>query len=130
MPDDKGFEVRDKRKVRMEGEEAPAHSDEKPAGREKAEERAPEPGAWQQESPDFIAFVGSLGATALMYMGEKLSPEQPDGPTDLAGAKQMIDMLDMLKLKTKGNLGKEEEEMLDNLLYNLRIRFVRLAGNK
>ena len=76
---------------------------------------------------DFISFIGSLGATCLMYLGETVSPDQPEGTKDLKAAKQMIDLLDLLKAKTEGNLDKDEAASLDNLLYNLRVRFVKEA---
>ena len=77
---------------------------------------------------DFVAFISSLAATALMHLGEKLGPEQPDMPKDLPAAKQMIDLLELLKEKTRGNLEQGESEVLENLLYNLRMRFVRETG--
>ncbi len=131
MSDEKGFEVRDKRKARLDTGPDSAGAEEARAG-----ERPPEAGAPGQGEPpapqslDFISFAGSLGATALMYLGEMVSPEQPPGPADLAAAKQMIDLIDMLKEKTKGNLDGEESDMMDNLLYNLRVRYVRLAEKK
>jgi hypothetical protein len=139
--EDKKFEVRDKRVFNQEGEqvrepskEAPA-PDFSPAG-EEAGKHSEEPGGLhthpEGELPpvDFISFVGSLGASALMYLGEKVAPDQPEGLKDLHGAKQMIDLIALLEEKTKGNLTDDESSMLKSLLYNLRMRYVHEAEKK
>jgi hypothetical protein len=82
------------------------------------------------EAIDFISFIGSLGATALMYLGETLAPGQPRCAKDVPAARQMIDLLDLIKAKTQGNLDKDEADALDNLLYNLMTRYVRETGQK
>jgi hypothetical protein len=62
-----------------------------------------------------------------MYMGEM--PPAPGQPpqTDLSAAQQMIDVLTMLQQKTKGNLDAGETAMLENALFDLRMRYVDLA---
>jgi hypothetical protein len=77
---------------------------------------------------DFVAFISSLAATALLHLGEKLAPDQPDGDKDIPAAKQMIDLLELLKEKTKGNLTEGESDVLENLLYNLRVRYLKETG--
>ncbi len=74
---------------------------------------------------DFYTFVFSLGSSAFIHLGDAPHPEtgQPVAP-DLALAQQTIDLLAMLKEKTKGNLTAEEEKFLDTLLLDLRLRFV------
>jgi hypothetical protein len=127
MSEEKGFEVNDRRKTNVEGGEPEAGA----AGAAKEEEHIREiKGEDDMQPIDFIAFISSLAATALMHLGEKLSPDQPDGMKNLAGAKQMIDLLDLLKAKTSGNLAKEEIDMLDNILYNLRMRYVMETTGK
>jgi hypothetical protein len=77
------------------------------------------------------AFIVGLATSALMQMGEKISPDQPDqGPKDLTQAKQTIDLLGILEKKTKGNLDPEEESLLSTFLYDLRMRFISLASKK
>lgn len=79
---------------------------------------------------DFYTFVLSLGSSAFVHLGDAPHPEtgEPAKP-DLALAKQTIDILAMLRDKTKGNLTPEEEKFLENLLTDLRLRFVqRRAG--
>ena len=126
MSEEKGFEVNDRRKAGAEGGEpdvnAAASSHEAHAGTHEEQGDMP--------PIDFVAFISSLAATALMHLGEKLSPDQPDGMKNLSAAKQMIDLLDLLKVKTSGNLAKEETDMLDNILYNLRMRYVMETTGK
>lgn len=87
---------------------------------------APEPGL----PVTFSSFVFSLGTSALMLMGEQLDPRQSHVPVNLAQAKEMIDILSVLESKTKGNLTTEEQAVLDDLLYALRIKYVDLASGK
>lgn len=74
---------------------------------------------------DFYSFVVSLATQALIMLGEMPHPETGQTITHLEGAKQTIDILVMLQRKTKGNLTTEEERMLDEVIYNLRISFAR-----
>jgi len=75
----------------------------------------------------FSSFLLGLSTQALIYMGEV--PQAPGHPvqTDLSAAQQMIDVLALLQRKTKGNLDKNEEVMLENVLFDLRMRYVDLA---
>lgn len=79
---------------------------------------------------DFSTFVVSLGTSALVNLGMAPNPEtgQPS-PVDLPMAKQNIDILEILHRKTKGNLTEEEKKILDTLLYDLRMAFVRKCQN-
>ena len=128
MAENEKFEVRDKRIFNQEGEQVREAQDNK--------EPMPDDATGFHEHPeelppvDFIAFVGSLGASALMYLGEKVAPDQPEGLKDMAGAKQMIDLIALLEDKTKGNLTDEEAHMIQTLLYNLRMRYVRESEKK
>lgn len=83
------------------------------------------PGPSKPARIDFYTFIFSLGSSAFIHLGDAPHPEsgQPVAP-DLALAQQTIDLLAMLKEKTKGNLTAEEEQFLDHLLLDLRLRFV------
>jgi hypothetical protein len=78
---------------------------------------------------DFTTFVLSLSTSALVSLGEV-----PDGDgqkhIDLPLARQSIDLLGMLQEKTKGNLTGEEERLMDQLLLDLRMKFVDVAGQQ
>ncbi|HEX9400623.1 MAG TPA: DUF1844 domain-containing protein [Anaeromyxobacter sp.] len=75
---------------------------------------------------DFYTFILSLGSSAFVHLGDAPHPEtgSPVEP-DLLVAKQTIDILVMLREKTKGNLTAEEEKFLEALLMDLQIRFVQ-----
>lgn len=81
---------------------------------------------------DFSMLVLSLSQTALVHLGEAPHPDDKDGehgvPTrNLPLARQTIDMLGMLQEKTKGNLTGSEERLIDQVLYDLRLRFVEVS---
>ncbi len=80
---------------------------------------------------DFYTFVLSLGSSAFVHLGDAPHPEtgKPAEP-DLLLAHQVIDILAMLRDKTKGNLTPEEERFLESLLTDLRIRFVERSAGK
>jgi hypothetical protein len=73
---------------------------------------------------DFATFLLSLGSSALVHLGEAPDLEGDTQEPDLALAKQTIDLLAMLADKTRGNLDDAEAQLLEGLLYDLRIRFV------
>jgi hypothetical protein len=78
--------------------------------------------------PDFTGFILSLGTSALVHMGENGLPGQKNSATNIPQAKEIIDLLSMLEDKTKGNLTKEENGLLSNLLYTLRMKFVEIKN--
>jgi hypothetical protein len=73
---------------------------------------------------DFVTFTLSLASSAFVHMGDAPHPELGSPTENLAIAKQTIDILGMLEVKTKGNLTPDEEKFLENLLADLRIRYV------
>jgi hypothetical protein len=80
---------------------------------------------------DFYTFVLSLGSSALVHLGDTPHPETGEPvPANLPLAKQTIDLLVMLREKTKGNLTAEEEQFLEHLLTDLRLRYVERAAPK
>jgi hypothetical protein len=73
----------------------------------------------------FTAFVVSLASTAAIHFGDLADPASGQrGAPNLEGAKQMIDILSLLEQKTRGNLTAEERQILEQVLYELRMRFV------
>lgn len=76
---------------------------------------------------DFPTFVLSLGSSALMHLGEAPHPGSGASEKDLPLAKHSIDILTMLQEKTRGNLTPPEAQLLENLLYDLRLRYVEVA---
>ena len=76
----------------------------------------------------FTAFVMSLNTAALFHCGELADPETGQSCQDIVLAKHTIDTLDLLKEKTSGNLSKDEENLLETVLYDLKLRYVKLTG--
>ena len=76
---------------------------------------------------DFSSFVFSLSTSALLHLGEVPDPVTGKTEKDLPLAKQTIDILGMLQDKTRGNLTADEGKLLENLLADLRWRYVREA---
>jgi hypothetical protein len=74
---------------------------------------------------NFPTFIMSLNASALVNLGILDNPATGNKDINLPLAKQTIDILCMLEEKTLGNLSKEEESMLKNILYDLRIIYVK-----
>jgi hypothetical protein len=80
-------------------------------------------------SIDFATFVLSLSHSALMHLGEAPQPETDKVESNLPLAKQDIDILGLLEEKTKGNLTGDEERLLAQVLFDLRMRYVeRVKG--
>jgi hypothetical protein len=77
----------------------------------------------------FTAFVLSLASTAAVHFGDLADPAsgQKSEP-NLEGALRMIEILSLLEQKTRGNLTAEEREVLNQVLYELRIRFVQATS--
>ena len=92
---------------------------------EKADTQAGNP-----QSISFTTFVLSLSTAALQHLGISLTEEEPECVPNLELAKQTIDILEMLETKTEGNLSDQEKKLLTNILYDLRMRYVKSAQTK
>jgi len=74
----------------------------------------------------FAQFIISLGTTAAVHFGDLPDPVSGErGDSNLIAAAQMIDLLSLLQDKTRGNLDPAESKLLDDLLFDLRMRFVQ-----
>src|SRR5210317_1994239 len=78
----------------------------------------------------FTAFVMSLNTSALFHLGELSDPATGEKNLDLVLAKHTIDTLQLLEKKTKGNLSNEEQDLLKNALYDLKMRYVAKASQQ
>lgn len=113
-----------------EEKKAPPSAEEETEARESQEP----PAADQQEPPpqlpeiNFPTFIASLNASALLHLGAIEDPSTGEKNKNLPMAKQTIDILNMLQEKTSGNLTEEEENLLKNILYDLRIMYVKEKG--
>jgi len=107
--EERGFTIVDKRAREEEPEEEP-------------------PQEMSLPEVEFTGFVLSLGTSALMHLGLVANPETGEpAPPNLPVARHTIDTLELLQVKTKGNLSDEEETLLENLLAELRMRFVEAS---
>jgi hypothetical protein len=86
------------------------------------------------ETPEGLSFTGfvlSLATTAAIHFGDMADPATGQKQlVDLQGASQMIEILGLLDQKTRGNLTAEERTVLEQVLYELRLRFVTAAKDE
>ena len=127
-PEDKGYTVEDRRYLHK-SEEEKAKVREEEAARQKDAAAPEEP---PQASPDlpqpeitFTSFLISLSSSAFIHLGDIPDPATGETNQDLDLAKQTIDLLGLLRDKTRGNLLEEEEKLFDHLLYDLRMRYIK-----
>ena len=76
---------------------------------------------------DFTTFILSLSHSALLHLGETPNPETIAVERTLPLARQTIDLLGLLEEKTKGNLTGDEERLVTQILYDLRMRYLELS---
>jgi hypothetical protein len=79
---------------------------------------------------NFTFFITGLSMQALVSLGEIPNPVDNKKEKNLEHARYLIDTLDMIKHKTKGNLTKEEEKILDDILYSLRMKYMESSGKE
>jgi uncharacterized protein DUF1844 len=75
----------------------------------------------------FATFLVGLSTQALMLLGDIPDPQSGRPQQDLVGAQQLIDIIGMLELKTRGNLDREEAQLIEAILYELRMKYVERA---
>jgi hypothetical protein len=130
----KGFKVQDRRRFSKEtgeprneiNDEAGQATQEEPAKPKQTVETDPSEGS-ALSAINFSTFVISLSTQALMHLGEIPNPMDGRVEKDVAGAKQMIDIISILREKTRGNLDPGEQKLLEDVLYDLRMRYVEVV---
>lgn len=138
---EKGYEVRDRRAFTPEGDlktdaagaPEPAQSPETGKAPEtpRAAEAPPDTGSTRPPRPmDFGTFVLSLATAALFHLGDAHEEGKEPPPPNLPLARETIDIIEMLKEKTRGNLSKDEEGFVDGILFDLRMRYVSKTKSK
>ena len=142
--EDKGYTVEDRRYLNLSEEEkaelrkkagAEAASKETAAAeafQEASQKAAAESDKTAQEVPlpeiSFSSLLFSLSSAAFVSLGAIPDPNTGKLERNLALVKQTIDLLGLLKEKTRNNLSPEEESLFDHLLYDLRMAYVREVG--
>ena len=131
---DKGFKVEDRRRFSAEGELKPEHRGPEASPAPPPPESTPNfttpppkaetPRAAAGEEINFSTFMVGLSTQALMHLGEIPDPQGELGGVNLVAAQQLIDIVGMLKDKTRGNLDHDEQSLIDAILFELRMKYV------
>lgn len=135
--EEKGFTIRDRRTAASEAtaeqkgeslkQEQNSSARQQPSGAARTEKQ-------QETGPlselDFTSFVISLATTAQVSLGVMPNPQTNLVAESLPAAKQMIDILAMLQEKTTGNLNDQEQALIENVLYTLRMQYVKVLEGK
>lgn len=136
---EKGFTVRDRRhfaagktedrKEKTADRRPPTEGREETSAPQQPQEQKKKESESQWEAPlpeiNFANFIFSLSTSALIQLGEIPDPVTKESGKNLSMAKQTIDILGILQEKTQGNLTSDEEALIQNVLYDLRMRFVK-----
>jgi hypothetical protein len=128
----KGFVIKDRRSFDEKGDLKDKAAEE----RSEAKERPGDEKARQEQAAqtlplpevNFNSLIFSLSSSALFHLGEIADPQTGEKKKDLPLAKHAIDTISMLEEKTKGNLTEEEARFIENVLTDLRWRYVKAAG--
>lgn len=127
--EERGFKIKDRRLFDKDGnirEEIKVDTEnkkqEKEERRKTSQERIPLPPV------TFSSFIMSLTSSVLVHFGDIPDPNTGEKRMDLELAKHGIDTIGMLKEKTKGNLTHEEQQLIDNILTELRLRYVKAVS--
>jgi Domain of unknown function (DUF1844) len=127
---DKKFKVQDNRRFDSSGNE---RADEKKIQPVAAAEPVIEvgtstPSGEDKADPlDFSSFIMSLATQALLQLGVMKAPQGVSVPVDKAAARQTIDLISMLREKTKGNLDAAEDRLMEEILHSLHMSFIKSA---
>lgn len=132
MPDKKDFIIKDKRIFAEKDEDQPIKEEKKKPSEEPAVETSESATDQEEERTDyqlpeinFATFIFSLNHSVLVHLGVMEDPSTGKKVRNLPLAKQTIDILGMLEEKTRGNLEDDEEKMLKNILYDLRMIYIK-----
>jgi hypothetical protein len=129
--EDKGFKVEDRRFSQQSDEEKARILEEEASQKAKTQDR-PEATSPKPEAPlpeiNFSAFIISLSSSAFIHLGDIPDPTTGETAKNLPLAKQAIDLMGLLREKTRNNLAQDEEKLFEHLLYDLRMRYIKEAG--
>jgi len=134
--EEKGFIIKDRRAFSGENMEQTEAAEIKQPSEDKEEAQTPDEAAATEEPIEesqlpeinFATFIFSLNSSALVHLGMIEDPATRKNVKSLPLAKQTIDILGMLEEKTQGNLSTDEENLLKNILHDLRLMYVREKG--
>jgi hypothetical protein len=133
--DEDGVKVTDKRLFTVDGDlrkelpeedkreepATPPREDKEPSGFERKPLEEP-------QGVDFAILINAMAQPALIFLGEVAHPGTGKAEVNLEQARLQIDLLDLLRIKCRGNLTREEEGLLDRILYDLRMLYVNRSN--
>ena len=128
--EEKGFIIKDRRSFDKEGEIKKEVNETPPGAAEKREAKKEQTQRTPLPEVNFNSLIFSLSSSALLHLGEIPDPQTQSKKEDLQLAKHSIDIIAMLRDKTNGNLNEEEQKFIDNILADLRIRYVKAIKSK
>jgi Domain of unknown function (DUF1844) len=130
--EDKGYTVKDRRFLHMSEEEKAKLQEEATAAQGETPPEAAEAAGAGPEVPlpeiSFPSFLVSLSSSAFISLGQIPDPHTGKQEKNLPLAKQTIDLLGVLREKTRNNLTTEEDNLFDHLLYDLRMAYIKEVG--
>lgn len=130
----KGFTVQDRRRFSPETGEAREEATDSPNETTAAVKPTEAPASETAQEPlpgiNFSTFIISLSTQALMHLGEITNPISGQIDPDVPAAKQMIDMLAMIREKTSGNLNANEDRLMQDILFDLRMKYVEAVKKR
>ena len=118
-----GFVIKDKRSSQISEDDATLQDEQETKGQEKQTDSSTE----KETEPfqvDFSTFIMSLTSSAFYHLGDMPDPSSGKKEVNLPAVQQTIDMLIMLQEKTKGNLNEDEKKLLEQLVYELQVKYV------
>ena len=118
-----GFVIKDKRSSQISEDDATLQDEQETKDQEKQTDSSKE----KETEPfqvDFSTFIMSLTSSAFYHLGDMPDPSTGKKEVNLPAVQQTIDMLIMLREKTKGNLKEDEKKLLEQLVYELQVKYV------
>ncbi len=118
-----GFVIKDKRSSQISEDDATFLDDQETKGQEEQTDSSKEKET-ESFQIDFSTFIMSLTSSAFYHLGDMPDPSTGKKEVNLPAVQQTIDMLVMLREKTKGNLKEDEEKLIEQLIYELQVKYV------
>jgi hypothetical protein len=118
-----GFVIKDKRSSQISEDDATFLDDQETKGQEEQTGSSKEKET-ESFQIDFSTFIMSLTSSAFYHLGDMPDPSTGKKEVNLPAVQQTIDMLIMLREKTKGNLKEDEEKLIEQLIYELQVKYV------
>ena len=118
-----GFVIKDKRSSQISEDAATFLDDQETKDQEEQTDSSKEKET-ESFQIDFSTFIMSLTSSAFYHLGDMPDPSTGKKEVNLPAVQQTIDMLVMLREKTQGNLKEDEEKLIEQLIYELQVKYV------